>query len=180
MNGELGFLDPVSVAQSFGIIKDMRVADFGVGRGFFVGALSRLVGDGGMVAAIDVQTSALDALKALITSEGLNNVSLVRADLEVLGGTGLADTSMDAVLLANILFQSQNKPAILKESQRVLKSGGKLIIIDWQKGAGGLGPPDEARQDAQSMQSLVQNEGFSFTNTFDTGGYHYGLIFQKA
>jgi ubiquinone/menaquinone biosynthesis C-methylase UbiE len=176
---EVNFLDPRSVVASLGLQSGMQVADLGVGRGFFALAIAEIVMPNGVVNAVDIQDSALEALRSAMNAHGVTNINLVKANLEVLGGSKITDTSQDMVFLANILFQSTNKSAILAEAFRMTKPGGSVVIIDWQKGAGGLGPPDTVRESSESMQQLVMQAGFVFERIFDTGKYHFGLLFKK-
>ncbi len=157
----------------------MRAADFGCGSGFFTMLIAKRVGKEGKVTAIDVQEAALDSIHAKAKEKGLMNIDAVHADLEVPGSSRLADGSQDVVLMANVLFQSQKKADILTEAKRVLASSGRLVILEWDKGTGGFGPPDELRMDREAMKQLVQQQGFAFERLLETGQYHYGLVFTK-
>lgn len=177
-------MNPDKVANTFGVNQGMKVADFGCGAGYFTISLAKRAGESGMVYALDVVESALDSVKAKARVNGLNNIETIRANLEVMGGSGLANESQDIVLLANILFQSNKKEDILDEGKRVLKSGGKLIIIDWKKGAnlpgqGGFGPPDDLRLDLIGTEEIAKNKGFVYEYPIDAGQFHFGLIFSK-
>jgi len=174
-----GFMDPSRIAALFGIREGMRIADFGCGSGHFTILMAKIVGENGLVSAIDVLNSALDTVRDKAISETLNNIATIRSDLEVYGSSGLADGSQDLVLMANILFQSDKKEAIIKEAGRVLKASGGLAIINWKKGAGGFGPPDSARMEADEINSLVAGTGFKFINEIDAGAFHIGMIFRK-
>ncbi len=173
------FMDPAIVTQYFNLQPGMNVADFGVGPGHFTIVIAQIVGPDGRVAAVDVQFEKLDHLKARSDAEGLKNVDFIRADLEELNGTGILAETQDFVLIANVLYESKQKEKILAETSRVLKPGGLLAVIDWQKGVSGLGPADQLRMDAQAMQSLVENAGFIFQQAVETDNFHYGFIFQK-
>jgi SAM-dependent methyltransferase len=92
----------------------------------------------------------------------------------------LANDSQDMVLLANILFQNSNKSPIVSEARRALRPGGSLIVIDWRKGTGGFGPPDDLRTDEEAMKQLViGSDGLQFVSSVDAGIFHYGMIFKK-
>lgn len=180
-----GFLDPGKIVMEFDIQEGMSVADFGCGTGYFTILLGQKVGKDGKVYALDVQEPPLDSVRAKAKAAGLENIETVRANLEVLGGSRLPDNSQDIVLLANILFQSTKKAEIINEAARVLKAGGRLIVIDWKRNAGGLpaqagfGPPDELRTEQSDMRALVPADKFSFQKDIDAGSFHYGMIFQK-
>lgn len=172
-------MNPEKIAAGFGLKEGMTVADFGSGSGYFTILLGQRVGKGGKVFALDIQESALDNVRVKAKAAGLDNIETIRSNLEVLGGSGLADNSQDMVLLANILFQSEQKAEIIKESARVLKGGGSLVVIDWKRAAGGFGPPDNLRTDEIAMRSLVLGEGLVFEKDIDAGQFHYGLKFIK-
>lgn len=174
-----GFLDPGKIISEFDIQEGMSVADFGCGTGYFTILLGQKVGKDGKVYALDVQEPPLDSVRAKAKAAGLENIETVRANLEVLGGSRLPDNSQDMVLLANILFQSTKKAEIISESARVMKAGGRLIIIDWKRNAGGFGPPDELRTEQTDMRALAPANIFSFQKDIDAGSFHYGMIFQK-
>ena len=184
--GTGGFMNPDKIVREFGIKDGMMIADFGSGAGYFTILLGQRVGVDGKVYALDIQESALDNVRVKAKSSGLENVETVRANLEVPGGSGLADNSQDMVLLANILFQSDLKGEIIKEAVRVLKSGGFFVVIDWKRSAGampdgrqGFGPPDNLRTDEIAMRSLILSEGLVFENDIDAGQFHYGMKFKK-
>ncbi len=177
--GTGGFMDPNKIVAGFGIKEGMMIADFGSGAGYFTILLAQRVGVEGKVFALDVQESALDNVRVKAKAAGLENVETIRSNLEVAGSSGLADNSQDMVLLANILFQSEQKGDIIKEAIRVLKNAGSLVVIDWKRTAGGFGPPDNLRTDDVAMRSLVMGEGLIFENDIDAGQFHYGMKFKK-
>jgi ubiquinone/menaquinone biosynthesis C-methylase UbiE len=172
-------MDPQRIAALFGIREGMRIADFGCGSGYFTIYVAKLTGKNGLVTAVDVLETALDTVRAKAKNESLNNINFVRSNLEVTGSSGLASDSQDIVLLANILFETDKKEEIIKESARVLKNGGGLIVIDWKKGTNGFGPPDTSRMDQISLTEMVGGMGFKYVNEIDAGIFHFGVIFRK-
>ena len=171
--------DIPNIVNQFQLEPGMRVADFGSGSGYFTVEMARAVGEGGVVTAIDILDSALEATRSRAVMAGVSNIQLVRANLEVIGSTFLADDSVDFVLLKNILFQNDQKLPIINEAKRVLRPSGLLAIIDWEKGKGGLGPPDDFRNPREAILSLASQEGFNFERELVVDAYHYGLIFRK-
>ncbi len=172
-------MDPQTTVGYFGIEVGMRVADFGSGAGYFTILLARLVGETGLVTAIDVMDYDLDIVRARAKTEGLRNIDTVRSNLEVVGGSGLASESQDFVLLKNVLFQTNNKEQMVNEANRVLKAGGAMVVIDWKKGVDGLGPPDDLRTDAEAVRRVVGEAGFEYARPLEPDNFHYGLVFKK-
>lgn len=177
--GGSGFIDPEAIVGGLALSEGMKVADFGAGAGYFTIAIAKRVGKSGTVTAIDVLNSALDTIRNKAKAQGLENVEIVRSNLEVLGSGGLEASSLDMVLMANILFQSDKKEEIMAEAVRVLKSGGELVIIDWQKGKVGFGPNEHSRIDKDEIQSIATTKGFIQERTLDAGDFHFGIVFKK-
>lgn len=175
-----GFLNPELIINEFGLRLGMFVADFGSGAGYFTILIAERVGKEGRVYALDIMESALDSVRAKARAAGLENVEVIRTNLEIVGSSGLGDQSQDIVLLANIFFQSDKKSEIVKEAKRVLKENGMVVVIDWKKGTGGFGPPDSLRTDETAMQSLAVGEGLMFERNFNAGQFHFGMVFRKT
>jgi len=170
------FLNPDEVLDTLNLKPDMVAAEFGCGAGGFTFPLARRLEDG-LVFAIDIQESVLSALKSRALLENIVNINVIHSDLERPRGSTLSSESLDLVLIPNVLFQIEDKDAIIKEAKRVLKNNGKLIIIDWLENAacGPLGKrikPDE-------VKSLAEKNGFKLEKEFRPGIYHYGLTFLK-
>ena len=180
LGGSGDFLDPEAVVDRLDIHPGMRIADFGSGSGYLTILFAQRVGDLGMVTGIDIMEAPLETLRSKASQLNLQNVRTIRGNLEVRGGSGLSDESQDMVVLANILFQNEDKAGIIRETKRVLKPEGILVVIDWKKNGASFGPPNEYRTDPQAMNSIVTEQNFVFQKEIDAGNYHYGFIFKKV
>ena len=174
-------LDPAAVVQLFGLKNGDYVADFGSGHGYFIVPLAKSVSPDGKVFAIDIQRQMLDVARAKSKLENLLNVECIWSDLENPQGSKLKDDFVDLVLLTNILHQSDQKENIIKEAHRILRSNGRLALIEWEAGEknGGFGPPDEMRIAKETAVNLCTGQSFSLEKEFDAGSHHYGLFFVK-
>ena len=171
--------DLKDIINQFELGPGMKIADLGSGSGYFTIEMAKAIGDGGVVTAVDVLESALETLRVRGVSADVKNVHLVRANLEVLGSTFLSDNSQDFVLIKNVLFQNEQKIGIIREAKRILMPGRKLVKIDWEKGAGGLGPPDEYRTPKESILSLASQEGLTYEKEITVDAYHFGMMLRK-
>lgn len=178
MQGGTALLNPVEILKSLNIKDSYIVADLGCGgNGHFVAPLATLVGKNGKVYALDIQKTVLDALQARLKLQNITNTQLVWSDLEQFGAAAIPEQSCDLVILINVLFQNKDHASILKESQRFLKKGGRLVIIDWKYSSSPFGPPIDLRIAPMEIKTLGNNLQLKLFHEFDAGQYHYALVF---
>jgi len=178
--GGKGLIDNQALLQRAGVALGMRVVDFGCGRkGHFALQAGKIVGPQGIVYAVDILRSALESLKTNAQIFGLSNIKPVWADLEIIGSTKIPQGSVDFVMINNLLFQVENKKAVLEHAIKLLKDGGKLLITDWKKQDSPLGPSKEQRIGQEQVKKLVLQMGLKLKDEWDAGPYHWALVFEK-
>lgn len=174
------FADPLHIVEQFDIQSGARVADLGAGSGALALAAARAVGDAGRVYAIDVQKDLLERLKKEARAARLHNLEVVWGDAEKQDGTHLKDGAVDAVILSNVLFQLEDKAGATREAARILKKGGKALVVDWSDSFGRMGPDPANVVPEQTARSLFEENGFQFVKSINAGVHHYGMIFRKS
>ena len=157
----------------------IKIADFGCGQGNITLPLAGFVGESSEVYGIDVQKDLLIKMLRQAKERNLNNIKAVWGDLDKVGGSKMADNFFDMVIIVNTLFQLENKKAALQEAWRILKDGGKLIIVDWRKMERQIGPRQENTVNKNVMLDLAQDAGFLFVEIKELGRYHYMYKFTK-
>jgi ubiquinone/menaquinone biosynthesis C-methylase UbiE len=170
------FSDPQRNIGELGLQPGMSVADMGAGTGFYTFEAAQQVGSSGKVYAIDVQKDLLQKLKNSANTSRLFNVEVVWGDIEKIGGTRLRDASVDRVISSNVLFQLTDKSSYCLEIKRILKQGGKVMVVDWSS-ATPLGPKTVVSE-IQARQ-LFEKAGFVTDSSFSAGDHHYGILFKK-
>lgn len=173
------FSDPTKNIEQCGIQPGMDVVDLGAGSGFYTLAVSRALAATGRVYAVDAQKDLLTKLKNQATHEGLYNVDVIWGDIEKPNGTHLREGSIDLVLLCNVLFQIENKKMTLEEIKRILKPGGRLLIVDWTDTFGGIGPHKDAVVTRDKALDMSEHAGFSLERDISAGSHHYGMLLKK-
>ena len=170
------FLNVDDILTHLNLKDTMLACEFGCGSADFTMALAKKLSKG-KVYAMDIQEEKLSALQSKLTLAKLNNVVMVLCDLEAPSGSTLPDNYLDVVLIPNMLFQTQNKYDIIKEGQRILKSGGQLLIVDWLK----AGPfsPREGMVSPSQIKEIAKDLGLFFRKELASGDYHYALLFVK-
>jgi ubiquinone/menaquinone biosynthesis C-methylase UbiE len=169
------FLDPLSIIkQHLKPDQRMTAVDFGCGSGGWAIPLAKLLEEG-KVYAIDILDEPLSALRGKIRSGGIVNIEIIKADVEKTIIRLLAN-SADIILMTNLLFQVKNKEAVFGEAGRILKPGGKIMVVEWVKNIP-IGPKDKVN--CAKIKETAQNFNFKLTQEFDAGSFHCGMIFEK-
>lgn len=175
----LKFINPRAIIDELGIGVGMTVGDFGAGTGYFTFPLAQKVGETGVVYALDILKEKLETIESEAKVLRLNNIVTKRANLESVGGSKLEDGSLDLVCMVNMLFQNKNKNLIIAEAVRVLKKGGKMLIIEWNVGDYSFGPVFELRISKEEIFELTQNCGLSIAKEIKISDFHYGIVLEK-
>ncbi len=100
------------------------VADLGCGTGEASAILAPYVG---RIIAVDDSPEMLDAARQ--TAAGLERVEVREGHL---AAVPIESGSCDAALLLLVLTYAPDPPAVLAEASRILKPGGRLVIVDLQ------------------------------------------------
>ncbi len=180
-SGGMSLIDPHKIFDEIGLATGMRVADLGCGRtGHFVFLAARAVGTTGVVYAADIMKDVLENIKSRVRSEGYENIQPIWSDIEKPGGMPVPEKSLDACFMVNVVFQLKNRVGALKEAGRLLKEGGFLVIVDWAKKIGPLGPAPEIMLSPEMVASLATEAGLAEVKNFPAGDYHFCSIFKKV
>ena len=173
------FLDPSKIISQIGVQNGSIVADFGCGPGYFSFPFAKAVGSEGKVYAIDVLQHIVEFVENKAKNAGVMNEVAVRANVENENGSKIDSDAVDWVILKDILFQNQKKEILLAEAYRVLKHGGKVLLMEWNKGGSAIGPQDNLRISQEEAKKLFVKVGFEIEKTIDAGNFHYGFVAIK-
>lgn len=173
------FVDPEKIIEALNIVPGMSAADFGCGAGFYSIPLARAVGSQGKIYALDIRKEMLEIIRSKARTFRLANIETIWTDLERPEGSNLKDTSMDVVVISNILFQIENKENLAKEASRILKPGGKLVLVEWAEEERPIGPPIKERVNRNEAENIFLKTGLMLDREFAAGEHHYGLLFKK-
>ena len=80
--------------------------------------------------------------------------------------------------MTDLLFQIDDKEGVFKEAKRVLRIGGRILVIEWLPGAS-LGPEGGAVS-SEEIKEIAKNLGFRLEKELKAGDYHFGLLFTKT
>lgn len=172
--------DIQAILSKMCIGEGQRVAELGCGNfGFFVYPLARLVGRQGKVYAVDIIKSTLEVINKEAKKDNLPQIETIWSNLEKFKATQIENSSLDSALLVNVIHESDKKIEILRESIRLVKRGGTLLIVEWKSTDLPFGPSIENRVKIDSLKNAAPKIGLALKEEFEAGPYHYGLILTK-
>ncbi|HEU4737165.1 MAG TPA: class I SAM-dependent methyltransferase [Solirubrobacterales bacterium] len=102
-----------------------RLLEIGPGVGYYTLDMAEWVGPEGKIEIFDLQQDFLDHVGKRAAERGLANIAPTQGDATELP---YEDDSIDAVVLTAVLGEIPDPVAALRQIQRVLKPGGRLIV----------------------------------------------------
>jgi SAM-dependent methyltransferase len=153
--------------HEYDLFKGRRVLDVGCGNGY---VLSRFAAAGAEVVGVDITRKAIELCEARFRLAGLTGKFQI-ADAESLP---FADASFDCVTSMGVLHHVPDTEAAVAEIRRVLKPGGRLIVMFYHRNSAlfRLRFPIESRLTGKPLQQLV--------NEVDGVGNVKGDVYSKA
>lgn len=144
-----------AVLREVGIKKGHAVLDFGCGSGNYTIPAAKIVGEKGVVYALDKNRWKLDDLMRRAGSHSLSNIIRIDTSGEI--DTRLSDGSIDVILLYDVFWyfplRDRRLPALLDELNRVSKPDALLSVFP-------------KHIDVDELQEKIEGHGFSFANMF--------------
>jgi len=169
-----------TILEKADIKQGQIIADFGCGKSlFFLYALLTLVGKEGRVYGIDILPEIIETISREIQYHDLSGIIPVLGNLDAKYGVQIPDRQVDRGFLINTLHQSSDILSMLFEASRIVKKGGLLIVIDWDKAESPFGPHDDRRIKLEAINEAAEISNLELLDSFRPGAYHYGLIFRK-
>jgi demethylmenaquinone methyltransferase/2-methoxy-6-polyprenyl-1,4-benzoquinol methylase len=148
-----------------GVRSGHKVLDLAGGTGDLTAKFSRIVGESGQVVLADINDAMLKVGRDKLRDMGIvGNVEYVQANAEALP---FPDNSFDIITIAFGLRNVTDKDKALASMYRVLKPGGRLLVLEFSK------PTNEMLNKAYDMYSfhLLPKIGQLVAN--DADSYQY-------
>jgi len=118
----------LEVLKDVGLRGGQLVLDYGCGSGTFAIPAAGIVGDDGVVYALDIDGEALAAVRTRADAEGLGNVQTVLVDASMPPACPVAEP-VDVVLLYDVLHKVEDQRAVIEAAWSALKPDGFLSVF---------------------------------------------------
>jgi ubiquinone/menaquinone biosynthesis C-methylase UbiE len=160
---------PHAVVMALDLKPTDTVADIGAGSGYFARRFALLAG---RVYAVDVD----EKLLAMVRSKAPANLQTIVAAPD---DPHLPPHSVDIIFFCDVLHHIENRPAYYVKLAKVLKPGGRVVVIDFYKKPLPVGPPESMKLSDQEVIAEFQKAGFTLSKRLDTLPYQYFLFFER-
>jgi arsenite methyltransferase len=160
---------PHAVVMALDLKATDIVADIGAGTGYFA---RRFALHAGKVYAVDID----EKLLAIARSKGPSNLQTILAAPD---DPRLPPNSVDTIFFCDVLHHIENRPAYYVKLAKVLKPGGRLVVIDFYKKPLPVGPPESMKLSDTQVISEFQKAGFGLSKRLDILPYQYFLFFER-
>jgi predicted methyltransferase len=168
---------PEQTVAALRIAPGMIVADLGAGTGYFNRYLSRAVGPGGMVLALDTEPEMVEHMAERNRTEKLSNVlpTLVLPE-----DPFLPRGKVDRVLIVDTYHHIDGRLDYFTRMKGALSRGGSVVVVDFFKKPLPVGPPVEHKIDREFVVQEMTQIGYTLAREETFLPYQYFLVFQPS
>lgn len=125
--------------------------------------------------ACDISTVMLDWIKENVVPDHPEIRPLKSGEV----GVPLDDGIADLVFMIHLHHELESPQQMLNEAHRLLKVGGKVLVIDWKKEEMKQGPPISIRHLAEDVHTQLEKSGFKAVANSSELKKHFWVIGQK-
>lgn len=171
----LEYLNPEIIWMKVSIENPELLIEIGAGTGFFALLFSKMMNKG-KVYACDISDELLAWMNDNLPAESKGVVIPVKMEES---SVPLPGCTADLVYMINLHHELEEPLRILEESRRLLKEGGKLMIIDWKREETPEGPPLDIRVAEETIEEQILASGFANVTKHAVLPYHHFLTCEK-
>lgn len=182
------FLDSDEILAQLNLKGNETFLDAGCGDGYISKrAIDKYLPEG-KVYAVDAYEESIKELQEYVDENNIENLIPVEADItDTISGVG--DESVDVVFMLNVFHgfkESSQKESVINELKRVIKSDGRIAIMEFKPIKMAWGPPIDVRISHVEMENIFNVYGLKkdYLNVDigeenPEGKSHYMIIFKK-
>jgi ubiquinone/menaquinone biosynthesis C-methylase UbiE len=168
-------IPPEALISQMPIQKDHTLLDVGAGSGFFTIPMAERTS--GKVYALDPDKRILSIIEEKAKEKGLNNIELIQ---DYLDGLSLQNNSIDFAMASLILHEVSSLTKALTKVYVVLKTGGHLLCLEYEKDDKVIdGPPMAIRIGSDELERTLESIGFTVVKKTKINEAIYTILAAK-
>jgi ubiquinone/menaquinone biosynthesis C-methylase UbiE len=167
------YLDKDIIIKALNIRPGQIILDAGCGNGYMAKEFAAQLEGRGKVYALDPDEISIETL--LLQTKGTVIEPFVG---DITKQTKLKNSSIDLIYLSTVFhgFSENQAAGFLKEVKRLLKTKGKLAVLEIEKQETPFGPPLEIRFSPEELKEIITLKPADLVNV---GQYFYMQIFEN-
>jgi ubiquinone/menaquinone biosynthesis C-methylase UbiE len=168
---------PAEVVAALALKPGEIVADIGAGSGYFALRMAKDVGPTGRVYAVDVSPDMIVHLNRRLRDAGVTGVQTI---LSAPDDPLLPDASVDRFFICDTWHHIEDQAKYLGLMKRMLRPGGQVVMIDFQKRDLPVGPPLPMKIAREDLVKQMEKAGFRLAREHTILPYQYFLAFTAS
>jgi len=132
------------------------------------------VGASGRVYGVDIDPELVRHLNRRVRDAALRNVHVILAD----PGDPLLPEPVDRFLVVDTWHHIEDQPGYLALMRKLLRPGGQVVMIDFQKKELPVGPPLAMKVAREDLIRQMEANGFHLSKEHSFLPYQYFLVFE--
>lgn len=174
-------LPPDVIAELLDVHGHETVVDFGAGTGAFTIPLAEHLACG-LVLAVDESPELLGRLRDKLTTIDPLQAARIEPVLTEDGQVPLDDGIADRLLTINVAHHVHDEPQALAAMARLLRPGGRLVVIDFGDIDRPIGPPRDHVLPHDRLRELIRGLGVREIAVYEPGEllqHHIAVVAEK-
>ena len=173
--GRLKDIPPQWIWDKMNVKKASTVVDLGAGTGFFSKQFAAMPGVE-QVYALDISEKMIEYMRTAVNPQYPQVVPMIMDESSI----PLPADMADVVIMINLHHEFHEPHTILAECSRIMKTGGKMAIVDWAKKETEHGPPVKKRYSAEAIVKQLEEASFQQIRSYYTLPSHFLITAEKS
>lgn len=154
------------------------VADIGAGSGYFSWRMARLVGEDGIIYAVDIQQEMLDLLMKNMAKRGVEKI--VKPILGTVSDPQLPPSSCDTMLLVDVYHEFDHPFEMISRMVDALKDDGRIVFVEFRKEDPRVPIKELHKMSVDQVRKEMSLHSLRFVETINVLPQQHIIIFRKT
>src|SRR5580765_1520569 len=152
------------------------VADIGAGTGYYSWRMAKVVGDKGLVYAVDIQQEMLDLLARRMAERKITNVKGV---LGTITDPKLPPRSVDVVLMVDVYHEFDHPFEMMQSICQALKPGGRVVFVEFRSEDPKVPIKEVHKMSEAQVRKEMSAQPLEWVETIATLPWQHIIVFKK-
>jgi ubiquinone/menaquinone biosynthesis C-methylase UbiE len=168
--------DCTSMLGALGVKPGMVICDMGCGNGFYTLKLAEMVGEDGIVYAVDIQQEMLRLLEARAEKTDVKNIQPILGSLI---DPRLPEGKLDLILCVDVYHEFSHPEHMLAAMRKSLKKDGRLVLVEFRQEDPKVPIKELHKMSKKQVLKELQPNGFKLVEQFNKLPWQHMMFFER-